>query len=173
MVIPVMFQPTVSFKDVAVTFTWVEWGHLDLPQRTVYREVALETCSRLVSLVKAVATHPRPRTWLISGMPGLAQKVLEVGPFEMQVWVLLLIPPSGQVCGLWFRVWGVYLGGWGPLLVHPHLTPGVRARPVSQQKTKPSVVPPLTRTSALKTKCDLLAGARGGPMESGAGTSPR
>lgn len=115
----------------------------------------------------------RPRAWLISGTPGLAQKVLEVCPFEMQVWVLLLIPPPGQVCGLWFRVWGVYLGGWGPLLVHPHLTPGVRARPVSQQKTKPSVFPPLTRTSALKTKCDLLAGARGGPMESGAGTSPR
>ncbi|XDC62645.1 hypothetical protein R6Z07F_013827 [Ovis aries] len=28
-------------------------------------------------------------------------------------------------------------------------------------------------TSALETKCDLLPGARGGPMESGAGTSPR
>uniref|UniRef100_A0A4W2CP15 KRAB domain-containing protein n=1 Tax=Bos indicus x Bos taurus TaxID=30522 RepID=A0A4W2CP15_BOBOX len=50
-------QPTVSFKDVAVTFTWVKWGHVDLAQRTVYREVVLETCSRLVSLVKAVATH--------------------------------------------------------------------------------------------------------------------
>nr|XP_020755682.1 uncharacterized protein LOC110141199 isoform X5 [Odocoileus virginianus texanus] len=29
------------------------------------------------------------------------------------------------------------------------------------------------RTSALETKCDLPAGARGGPLESGAGTSPR
>ena len=103
-------------------------------------------------------------------MPGVAQKVLEVGPFEMQVWVLLLIPPPGQVCGLWLRVWGVYSGGWGPLLVHPPLTPGVRAGPISQQKTKPSVLPPLTRTSALETKCDLPAGARGGPLESGAGT---
>uniref|UniRef100_A0A8C6CIK3 Zinc finger protein 8 n=1 Tax=Moschus moschiferus TaxID=68415 RepID=A0A8C6CIK3_MOSMO len=51
--------PTVSFKDVAVTFTWEEWGHLDLAQRTVYHEVALETCSHLVSLVKAVIL-PKP-----------------------------------------------------------------------------------------------------------------
>ncbi|KAM9756429.1 uncharacterized protein ACBT57_009691 [Dama dama] len=29
------------------------------------------------------------------------------------------------------------------------------------------------RTPALETKCDLPAGARGGPLESGAGTSPR
>ncbi|ELR51555.1 hypothetical protein M91_05999, partial [Bos mutus] len=43
-------QPTLSFKDVAVTFTWVKWGHVDLAQRTVYREVVLETCSCLVSL---------------------------------------------------------------------------------------------------------------------------
>lgn len=56
MVTPVMFQPTVSFKDMAVsfkdmavTFTWGEWGHLDLAQRTVYREVAFKTCSHLVS----------------------------------------------------------------------------------------------------------------------------
>ena len=40
-------------------------------------------------------------------MPGVAQKVLEVGPFEMQVWVLLLIPPPGQVCGLWLVSQGV------------------------------------------------------------------
>uniref|UniRef100_A0AC11BBU2 Uncharacterized protein n=1 Tax=Ovis aries TaxID=9940 RepID=A0AC11BBU2_SHEEP len=46
-------QPTVSFKDMAVTFTWGEWGHLDLAQRTVYREVALKTCSHLVSLAGA------------------------------------------------------------------------------------------------------------------------
>ena len=57
MVTPVMFQPTVSFKDMAVTFTWGEWGHLDLAQRTVYPEVALKTCSHLVSLVKAVTAH--------------------------------------------------------------------------------------------------------------------
>ncbi|XP_035868600.1 zinc finger protein 599-like [Phyllostomus discolor] len=43
-------QASVTFKDVAVTFTQDEWGHLNLAQRTVYREVMLETYRLLVSL---------------------------------------------------------------------------------------------------------------------------
>ncbi|XP_051829989.1 KRAB domain-containing protein 5-like isoform X4 [Antechinus flavipes] len=43
-------QEMLTFKDVAVDFTWEEWDLLDTSQKELYKEVMVENAKNLLSL---------------------------------------------------------------------------------------------------------------------------
>ena len=126
MVTWVMFQPPVSFKDVVVSFTRDEWGQLDTIQRTLYRDVTLETCGHLVSLGKVGSAI----AWAFC----LWDSTLWLFPWVCLCWggAVWKWVPSGcrsQCCRLLsqplLQVYDLFpQNGSTSLLVRPCLTPG-------------------------------------------------
>ncbi|XP_055968950.1 zinc finger protein 426-like [Sorex fumeus] len=70
-------QDSVTFPDVAVSFTPEEWTCLDASQRKLYRDVMLETYQHLRA-IDASVVKPTVISWLEQG----ASRTLKTGIFH-------------------------------------------------------------------------------------------
>ncbi|XP_049623694.1 zinc finger protein 426-like [Suncus etruscus] len=66
-------QDTVTFPDVAVSFSLEEWLYLDVYQRKLYRDVMLETYQHLQALGHCMV-KPALISWLEGGALGRLQR---------------------------------------------------------------------------------------------------
>lgn len=55
----------MTFEDVAVYFSWEEWGLLEEAQRLLYRSVMLENFALMASLGKGFTTHSSILGWAL------------------------------------------------------------------------------------------------------------
>ncbi|XP_074055955.1 zinc finger protein 69 homolog [Macrotis lagotis] len=94
------------FKDVAVDFTWEEWGHLAPSQMDLYWEVMLDNYRDLVSLAQPFGT---PWAWVLTRAG--SRKEPQMAPRSLP-------PDPPSISTILLGILVSFLILWGRLLAH-------------------------------------------------------